>query len=131
MQKSCESLTDHIKFLTPDENASQCEIYTKLLEHAIKEKSAKNIALAGPYGSGKSSILKYLTKKLAQKKKIVEISLANFEDLGEDLKKKKAKEKEAGSALYAGAEKVKLQFLFEYFISSPDSAAISTSVSLR
>ena len=44
--------------LAPEENISNAEEYFKELDWALKNKNVNNIALTGPYGAGKSSILK-------------------------------------------------------------------------
>ena len=50
----------------------------KVLEIAFKEKKIKNIALTGPYGSGKSSILDTLLTILPKERKTLRISLATL-----------------------------------------------------
>lgn len=56
--------------------------YAKLLDAKIKDKDVFNIGIIGPYGSGKSSLIKtYVDTKLKRKKdkkKVTTISLANF-----------------------------------------------------
>lgn len=61
--------------------------YIKTLTWAINEKDITNIALSGPYGSGKSSILKAFEKELIYKNisnpdkfKFLNISLATFKE---------------------------------------------------
>lgn len=70
--------------LAPIDNADLSDETRKQLRFSILEdkEKIKNIALTGPYGSGKSSIWKTFcrTEKIYTKKKIVEISLAKFED---------------------------------------------------
>lgn len=58
--------------------------YFKELDEAIYNKDIKNIALSGPYGCGKSSILKtYIQSKLI-KKRFLNISLAKFNNCEEE-----------------------------------------------
>lgn len=56
--------------------------YADLLDEKIKDTNVYNIGIIGPYGSGKSSLIKtYIEKKLVEKKdkeKVITISLANF-----------------------------------------------------
>lgn len=72
--------------LSPISNADQDEKYSKMLHWAIKNRSQnaediKNIALTGPYGSGKSSILKSFQKKNHDKDlSFLNISLATFKE---------------------------------------------------
>ena len=66
--------------LAPTDNYDPIEPYEKVLEHNIDQESSKNIALSGPYGSGKSSILKTFFKNKIDKYKnrVIYISLAAF-----------------------------------------------------
>ena len=53
--------------------------YLKALHWAIKKKKVKNIALAGPYGAGKSSIIDtYLKKHRIIRNKSLRVSMATF-----------------------------------------------------
>ena len=53
--------------------------YLKALHWAIKKKKVKNIALAGPYGAGKSSIIDtYLKKHRMIRNKSLRVSMATF-----------------------------------------------------
>ena len=79
--------------LTPDDNISNGDGYLKALKWAIRGKKAKNIALSGPYGSGKSSVIDtFLRKNWCVKRKSLKISMATFveevEDESGDCKKK-------------------------------------------
>lgn len=51
------------KDLTPISNAENVEEYLNALKWALDQKKIKNIALAGPYGSGKSSIIDTFLEK--------------------------------------------------------------------
>lgn len=71
--------------LSPVNNVNDREDCINALLWSIqnrKEKDIKNIALTGPYGSGKSSILKTFQKKYKNNKefKFLNISLATFSD---------------------------------------------------
>lgn len=65
--------------LAPNENAERCEKYCEALEWAIENDKVSNIALTGPYGSGKSSILRTFENQYV-KYKYLNISLASFYD---------------------------------------------------
>lgn len=83
MPKTNKKLLQH---LAPVDNAKLYELYTRELKNGIDDKDVKNIALAGAYGSGKSSIIKTFENKYSHKNrdsdnlKILNISLAEFED---------------------------------------------------
>ena len=66
--------------LTPIEDAD-CEVYFDALKNALGHKDVKNIAVTGPYGSGKSSMIRSFFVKYNQdgKYKPITITLANFE----------------------------------------------------
>ena len=71
--------------LTPDDNISNGDGYLKALKWAIRGKKAKNIALSGPYGSGKSSVIDtFLRKNRSVKRKSLKISMATFVEEVED-----------------------------------------------
>lgn len=72
--------TGDLKFddLTPISDPKQNASYIDALNWAVNNPNARNIALTGPYGSGKSSILKSFIE-LTNKKHIT-ISLATFND---------------------------------------------------
>lgn len=55
------------KELTPNDNIENGDAYFEALNQALENNKIKNIALAGPYGSGKSSIIESFLKKLKQK----------------------------------------------------------------
>lgn len=65
--------------LTPEDNGKGFESYFKALNWALKNKKINNLALTGPYGSGKTSILKSF-EKLHPNYKLLWISLASFND---------------------------------------------------
>ena len=77
--------------LTPTDEAEGVECYTYMLNEALKREKVRNIAIAGRYGSGKSSFLNTFfklrkneidlpkkEKKLRDKEKVLKISMAAF-----------------------------------------------------
>ena len=70
------------KDLTPISNAENVEEYLQALKWALVQGKIKNIALAGPYGAGKSSIidtfLDRFNKELKLDNKVLKISMATF-----------------------------------------------------
>ncbi|WP_028888040.1 YobI family P-loop NTPase [Tenacibaculum ovolyticum] len=83
--------------LSPINNGGDKNHYSNALQWAIhnrKNESIKNIALTGPYGSGKSTIIKTFTENYqGNDLKFLNISLASFKDektkLDEPIKKNK------------------------------------------
>ncbi|MES2809757.1 MAG: hypothetical protein V4619_14095 [Bacteroidota bacterium] len=65
--------------LAPIDSADETNTYVQALNWALKNKKVTNIALTGPYGSGKSSILKTFETKYSEYK-CLNISLATFKD---------------------------------------------------
>ena len=63
--------------LAPDDDLKNNEEYFSALKWALKNPKIKNIAISGPYGAGKSSIIQSFVKKYP-KYKYINISLANF-----------------------------------------------------
>ncbi len=65
--------------LAPTDNATNCEEYFSALEWAFGENKINNIALGGPYGSGKSSIVETFLKNHHEvDEKTIKISMATF-----------------------------------------------------
>lgn len=79
--------------LTPTADAKDCEPYLGALSWALKQEDVHNIAISGPYGSGKSSVIKTFFKKNPTYKHIT-ISLANFKS-DNDTSKESNKNNEA------------------------------------
>lgn len=75
---------DHFEYvdLAPTDKADKSGIYSDALIFATKNRNVSNIALTGPYGSGKSSIIKTFLKRYRKywflKKPVLQISLAAF-----------------------------------------------------
>ena len=79
------SVNNKLHPLAPTDDAEKVESYLKTLSWALlNSKSIKNIAIAGPYGAGKSSIIDTYIKKNKFTHKYLKISLATFQDLKED-----------------------------------------------
>lgn len=65
--------------LAPIDDIENGDEYLKALHWAIKKEKVKNIALAGPYGAGKSSIIDtYLKKHRIIRSKSLRVSMATF-----------------------------------------------------
>jgi len=62
--------------LAPIDNADETGVYSKALTWATNQIEVSNIALTGPYGSGKSSIIKSFLK--TYRRSFLQISLAAF-----------------------------------------------------
>lgn len=82
--------------LAPTNQADENGIYAEALNFAINNADVFNIALTGPYGSGKSSVIKSFLKRYNKKRNraALEISLASFvSDLEADREDPSAKPK--------------------------------------
>ena len=62
--------------LAPTEEADQSGVYSEAINFAIRDPKIRNIALTGPYGSGKSSIIQSFVKR--NQPRFLHISLAAF-----------------------------------------------------
>ncbi|MDR1699947.1 MAG: hypothetical protein LBR68_02030 [Lachnoclostridium sp.] len=93
--------------LSPTDCADECGVYLNALDWALKDKTIKNIAISGPYGSGKSSIIQTFEKmhkkgtrwqiwKWFQKDTytFLNISLATFKEEKNDTKNPEEKKEE-------------------------------------
>lgn len=63
--------------LTPQDNVDTDKAYDKQMKWALENPNVRNIAITGPYGSGKSSILKTF-QKAHREYKFLNLSLASF-----------------------------------------------------
>ena len=67
------------------ENAENIDTYLTSLQWALyNSKSIKNIAISGPYGAGKSSIIDTYIKKNRFNHKYLKVSLATFQDISSE-----------------------------------------------
>ncbi|MEE1253639.1 MAG: hypothetical protein UHJ11_01105 [Paludibacteraceae bacterium] len=77
-----ETKADNITFtpLTPTDEAKDCGAYMDALSWALKQNTIHNIAISGPYGSGKSSVIRTFFSPRSQHSqyKHLTISLATF-----------------------------------------------------
>ena len=71
--------TNQYLSLTPITSADEDNAYSDMLKFALSQNKTNNIAITGPYGSGKSSVLQTFQKKHPQWK-YLNISLATFKD---------------------------------------------------
>lgn len=99
--------------LTPTHNGDEDRKYSVALEWALENKSIKNIALTGSYGSGKSSIIKTFEKE-HRGYYYLNISLASFTDNAP--KPKAAKSKHASENAYQNIDRlIELSILQQMF----------------
>jgi hypothetical protein len=76
--------------LAPTDKADEGWIYFSALNRALEDPDVYNIALTGPYGSGKSSVIKSFLKR--RRKPALEISLASFLAETDDIDTKVSKQ---------------------------------------
>lgn len=69
---------DNYVALTPVDNATGVDQYLSAIRFALRKGCIRNIAITGPYGSGKSSIIKTFEKSHSKDYKFLNISLASF-----------------------------------------------------
>ncbi|WLR55586.1 hypothetical protein LC048_00770 [Mesobacillus subterraneus] len=70
--------------LTPKNNIDKNGHYSNAIAWALENNNINNIALTGPYGSGKSSILKTFQSENINSYKFLNISLASFKEEEEE-----------------------------------------------
>ena len=89
------------------------EDLNKALKVAFEQKKIRNIALTGPYGSGKSSILETLITNLLKERKPLHISLATLrvDDTADELEKSSRSSKEREEAEEALNRKIEYSIL--------------------
>lgn len=74
----------HQQYLIPAEEDDG--VYSQLLWEAVCDKDVQNIAITGPYGSGKSSVIRAFQKEHPEYK-YLNLSLANFQEQAEQERK--------------------------------------------
>jgi len=79
------SNTQGFEDFTPIILADKDDKYSDIIKYAVENPNTKNVALTGPYGSGKSSILKTFESKFIEYK-YLNISLATFDEKEHQLK---------------------------------------------
>lgn len=67
-----------LESLAPKYQREHHEVYLDLLERALQHPNTRNIALTGAYGSGKSSVLRELSRT-QRRRKIIELSLSTLD----------------------------------------------------
>lgn len=71
--------TDELRDLAPVDDIKDFSTYEKMLNWVFQNKRIKNVALSGPYGSGKSSIIEtYLRRHEEIEKYALRVSMATF-----------------------------------------------------
>ncbi|MER9359716.1 ATP-binding protein [Mesorhizobium sp. M0500] len=126
-----ESAGGQSKFidLAPTDKADEAGVYSDALLYATNNPRVSNIALTGPYGSGKSSIIKSFLKKY--KRPILQISLAAFlpeaTATGGEVSKQEIERSILQQMLY-GADANKLPLSRFKRIQSPSRWSIFTSL---
>lgn len=86
LDKKIDIDNSEYKSLNPINDLPIDNEHIKALHFGINDKAIKNIALTGPYGSGKSSIINSYIKNYP-KEKAINISLANFNSNNQSVKK--------------------------------------------
>jgi len=112
--------------LTPIDNATSIDVYKEALSFALGEEPIKNIAITGPYGSGKSSIIQTFEKQNT-KYKFLNISLASFKE-EEDKADIKLIERSILQQMLYGVDADKLPYSRFKRISTPEHPLIKASL---
>tara|TARA_R110002072_G_scaffold136124_2_gene278249 strand:- start:235811 stop:239416 length:3606 start_codon:yes stop_codon:yes gene_type:complete len=116
--------------LAPVDNADPDGSYSKALTFAMSNDRIKNFAITGPYGSGKSSIIRTFEKRNAFK--FLHISLASFKesdgDSGKDDVKNTLIEQSILQQMLYGADANRLPYSRFKRISTPDNSLIKAFV---
>lgn len=129
MQDSIEipkPLTAKVRFLTPSNDADKYHTYRTALIKGISDPYVTNIAISGPYGSGKSSIIKTFIKNQENKNEYLQISLANFEPKGGDIGQ--MIEKSILQQMFYKVESSKVPYSKLKRIVAPESKTITKSI---
>jgi hypothetical protein len=103
--------------LTPIDNADPDGSYSEAISFALKNSRIKNIALTGPYGSGKTSIIRTYEKN--NNYKFLNISLASFKEEDNKSIEKTLIERSILQQMLYGADANKLPYSRFKRISTP------------
>lgn len=112
--------------LTPVDDADEKSNYFRALKFAIDNKQICNIALTGPFGSGKSSIIKTFEKK--NQYKFLNISLASFKEDAENQISNNLIERSILQQMLYGADASKLPYSRFKRIAVPDKPLIKSAL---
>ncbi|HTN63380.1 MAG TPA: hypothetical protein VL147_17810 [Devosia sp.] len=122
--------TNATKFvdLAPTGNADNAEIYFEALDFATKNNEVLNIALTGPYGSGKSGVIKTFLKRYSGVP--LQLSLASFlqDDEAPGKVSKQEIERSILQQILYGVDAHKLPFSRFKRIRAPKRIAVGTSL---
>ena len=75
-----QAKTSKYHSLTPINCVDNCDVYMDALQEALQNPDIKNIAVTGPYGAGKSSVIRTFFDNHNGEYKHITITLANFLD---------------------------------------------------
>lgn len=75
-----ENKKNEFVVLTPVGSADPDGVYARAISFALDSDDVKNIAITGPYGSGKSSVIKTFEEKNKEKYSFLNVSLASFKN---------------------------------------------------
>ena len=78
MNQATNSQENRYRALSPRTKIETGEEYFNALDWAMKQEDVLNIAVSGPYGSGKSSIIESFLERKGIKEKVCRVSLAAF-----------------------------------------------------
>lgn len=115
--------------LAPTDQADKSGVYSDALEYALGRPKVSNIALTGPYGSGKSSIIQTFLKR--HNRRALQISLAAFlPEAGSQIEKVSRQEIERSilQQMLYGEDADKLPLSRFKRIRSPDLSATFVSI---
>lgn len=101
-----ESVEVSYSDLTPTTDCDRQSVYCRALEWALQNPQIRNLALSGPYGSGKSSVLKKFREKPGVGGRCIDISLASLSKTTEDL---------SGKDLIQQKERIEMSILQQIF----------------
>lgn len=85
VSKPEETGEDLYEDLTPNNNVDKHGKYSEAISWGLKNENVKNIAITGPYGSGKSSLLHTFQRNQKFKYQFLNISLATFHTAQPDI----------------------------------------------